>query len=431
MGTAGEGRKPFFGYLVVAALVMTSFMPLSLALSCAGIFYTSVAAELGVGVGTMSYYTSIMWATSLFVLPALGRALDKLDARICVSAAICIIALTFVWLSRVSALWQFFGAAVVMGLSLTMLLFLAPSTLVNRWFAQRAGFFIGLIMAFTGVGGVVWSAVGGVLIQQIGWQATYLAFAGLSLLTLPFGIFCVASRPEDKGMLPYGFVPEQGAPSTAGSSPVEHGASCREAFRSPLFFLIVAACFTLNMGMYVYFVIPGFASTLEASAAMPLLGAFASSAAMAGQTLSKLVLGYVADSRPHLGAICAVLLGLLGLGMLAFTGFSALLFCAGAFAYGIFYGVTNVMMPAFTARAFGVREYPKIYARVSMAASVSAAVSGFLWGTIVDSFGFGLMFAGIGAFMAATVALFAAMRAVEKRLAAQTRDSERSARRMA
>ena len=164
MGSASEGHRPFFGYLVVAALVMTSFMPLSLALSCAGIFYAPVAAELGTGVGTMSYYTSIMWGTSLFVLPTLGRALDKLDARICVSAAVCVIALMFVWLSQVRALWQFFAAAVVMGFSLTMLLFLAPSTLVNRWFAQRAGFFIGIIMAFTGVGGVVWSAVGGVLV---------------------------------------------------------------------------------------------------------------------------------------------------------------------------------------------------------------------------------------------------------------------------
>ena len=194
-------------------------------------------------------------------------------------------------------------------------------------------------------------------------------------------------------------------------------------------FLIVAACFTLNMGMYVYFVIPGFASTLEVSAAMPLLGAFASSAAMAGQTLSKLVLGYVADRRPHLGAIGAVLLGLLGLGMLASSKLinaGALLFCAGAFAYGIFYGVTNVMMPAFTVRAFGVREYPKIYARVSMAASVSAAVSGFLWGTIIDSFGFGPMFAGIAAFMVATVLLFAAMRAAERRLAPQGPSPEHS-----
>ena len=426
MGSASEGHRPFFGYLVVAALVMTSFMPLSLALNCAGIFYAPVAAELGTGVGTMSYYTSIMWGTSLFVLPALGRALDKLDARICVSAAVCVIALMFVWLSQVRALWQFFAAAVVMGFSLTMLLFLAPSTLVNRWFAQRAGFFIGIIMAFTGVGGVVWSAVGGVLIQQIGWQATYLAFAGLSLLTLPFSIFCVASRPEDKGLLPYGFAPQEGAPAEA---PVERGMSCQEAFRSPLFFLIVAACFTLNMGMYVYFVIPGFASTLEVSAAMPLLGAFASSAAMAGQTLSKLVLGYVADRRPHLGAIGAVLLGLLGLGMLASSKLidaGALLFCAGAFAYGIFYGVTNVMMPAFTVRAFGVREYPKIYARVSMAASVSAAVSGFLWGTIIDSFGFGPMFAGIAAFMLATVLLFAAMRATERRLAPQGPSPEHS-----
>ena len=49
-----------FGYLVVAAMVLTSFIPLSLGLSCAGIFYPAVSDYLGVERGMLCYYNSII-----------------------------------------------------------------------------------------------------------------------------------------------------------------------------------------------------------------------------------------------------------------------------------------------------------------------------------------------------------------------------------
>lgn len=44
----------------------------------------------------------------------------------------------------------FYVAAVMLGLGEITILWLAIPTLINRWFVERAGFFIGLCMAFTG-----------------------------------------------------------------------------------------------------------------------------------------------------------------------------------------------------------------------------------------------------------------------------------------
>lgn len=443
-------RLPHFGFLVVLALVLTSFGPLSLGLSCAGIFYTSVAEHLDVGTGTLSYYTSILWVSSLVLLPFLGKLLSRADARLCVGGSIVIMAADFVWLSFVSSLWQFYLGAFVMGIGVTMLLFLAPSTLVNRWFAERAGFFIGLIMAFTGIGGVVWSTVGGVLINEIGWSATYLVFAALTLATLPTGIFCVASHPADKGLAPWVAKTEKtsaagaegklfpaaneaepavedsgenavaNAPAASVSASAleaeafeADGMTAAQAFKSPAFYLIVGMCFFLNFGMYVYFMIPSYASTLPLYATMPLIGATASSVAMAGQTVSKLALGYVGDKRPYLGTSAGVILGIVGVVLLAVGGASALLIYLAAFTYGFFYGVTNVMTPILTKRAFGNRDYANIYSRISMAASLAGATTGFVWGTLIELFGFGVMFAGVGVFMAVTLVLVAMLAKTE------------------
>lgn len=404
-----SGRKVFFGYFVVAALVLTSFIPLSLGLSCAGIFYPAVSADLGIGTGLLGYYTSILWLAAMVALPAMGRLLGTRDARVCVGGAVVVMAAAFVWLSFTHSLWQFYVGAAAMGFGVGMLLFLAPSTLINRWFFKRSGVLLGVVMAFTGVGGVVWSSVGGMLIQSIGWSATYLAFAVLSLATLPAVLFMVASRPEDKGLVPFGATSDSawvksGSAAVAGASAPAEGVPASRAFRMPVFFLIVAMCFMLNFGMYVYFMIPSYMNTLELAAAMPLLGATASSVAMTGQTASKLVLGYVGDARPYASTVLTLALGILGVALLLVGGASAAVLYLAVFVYGCFYGITNVMTPIITRRAFGDAEYPAIYSRVSMAASVGSVVSGFIWGASIEATGgYTLMFVGVIAVMALTV----------------------------
>ena len=59
------------------------------------------------------------------------------------------------------------------------------------------------------------------------------------------------------------------------------------------------------------------------------------------------------------------------------------------------------MMPIFTRLGFGLRDYPRIYARVSMAASLGSIVSGLLWGTVIGATGgYAELFAGVSIFLA-------------------------------
>lgn len=413
MAAASAKKGGFhFGYLVVLTLVLTSFMPLSLGLSCQGIFYSAVAAHIGAGLGVVSYYASIIAASCFVFMAIMGRLISRFDARICLSGAVIAVAIAFVWLSFTQSLWMYFVGAFIMGAPVSLLLYIAPSTLVNRWFAKRSGFFIGIIMAFTGVGGVVWSTVGGALVNAIGWSATYLAFASLSLLTLPFTIFCMASAPEDKGVLAVGLEGDDANSAGAAASVQaadaayeDSGISAEQAFKQPSFFLLLGIAFLLNFGMYIYYVIPSYASTLDLSVALPLLGATASSAAMAGQTMSKLVLGGTGERKPYLSVVAAVGLGVVGIACLALGGASAALFYAGSFAFGIYYGVANVMLPIITRKRFGLADYATIYARISMAATLGLTVTGFVWGTLLDAFGFDVMFVGVAAFILLAIAL--------------------------
>ena len=65
--------KVHFGYFVVAAMVLTSFIPLSLGLSCVGIFHPALSDYLDVERGMLSYYTSVLWVAALVTLSFLAK----------------------------------------------------------------------------------------------------------------------------------------------------------------------------------------------------------------------------------------------------------------------------------------------------------------------------------------------------------------------
>jgi len=102
--------------------------------------------------------------------------------------------------------------------------------------------------------------------------------------------------------------------------------------------------------------------------------------------------------------------GIAGSALFAFAAGSAPAFYASALLFGVYYGITNVMMPLFTRRAFGDAEYAQIYSRVSMVASISNVIGGFVWGTLVSVTGsYVVMFVGAIALMVITCAVVLVM----------------------
>lgn len=400
MVAGGRTPRVHFGYCVVAALVITSFIPLSFAISCSGIFYPYIADELGIEKGMTSYYISFLWISTMVSLPFMGKLLDKGDARVCLSLSVGAMVVAFVWLSFTASLWQFYVGGFIMGIGVGSLLYLAPSTLMNRWFVRRAGFFLGVIMAFTGVGGVVWSSVGGVLIEAIGWSATYRVFAVLVACTLPVTLFLVASRPQDKGLLPCGAKPPTSVAAAPAAPAAAQAAAARDAvtvqitgipasqaFKMPVFYCLAALGFCLNFGMYVYIMIPSYASTLDIGIVFPLLGATAGSVAMAGQTIFKLGAGSVGEKRPAATVIVALCCGLTGLALFSFCAESMIGYYIGAGGFGLYYGVTNVMLPILARRSFGDAEYAVIYSKISIVSAVSNVMAALILGTLIDATG--------------------------------------------
>lgn len=384
-----------YAFLIVAAGIAITCIPCALVLSCAGIYFTPVSNYFGVPKASFTLYFSILNLAMMIMLPIGGKLMSKMDARVVLSAAVIIDGLTLIAMSFFTAVWQFYIAGVLLGIGTAPLIYLAVPSLINAWCKKKVGFFIGLCMAFTGIGGVIFNPIGTALINMgpEGWRTGYLVFGIIVLVvTLPFTALIVRSKPSDKGVQAYG-ADEVSADSGKPAAP-EVGVSADKAMKTAAFFALAGFSFLITVNQTVYQFLPSYCASF--SNTVPEIAAVSgvvASACMAGQAIGKVILGAVNDKSCKGGMALGIGSGLVGVVLMWFLPSVVALLFVGAFLFGFVYACTTVQTPLLVRTTFGSRDYTNIYSRVSMAGTLGGVVASTFWAWVVDlPGGFSIMF---------------------------------------
>ncbi len=387
-----------YAYAIVASCIVITCLPCALALSCAGIFFTPVSEYFGVPRASFTLYFSIVNVMMMLTLPMAGNHLSKLDARKVLSGATLLVGLGLLGMSFGNSMPWFYVCGAIIGVGIAPLIYLAVPTLINAWCVKNVGFFVGLCMAFTGIGGVIFNPIGTSLIQSgpEGWRLAYRVFGIITLVgTLPFTLFVIRSKPEDKGLLPFGAEETAGQEGAPAATPAE-GVPASVAMKTPAFFALAVFCgiITLNQTIYQFLAsyATSFADTIPAIAAA---SGVVASAAMAGQAIGKVVLGIINDRSLRLGIFFGLGCGVAGVLLMWFFPSPLALLLVGAFLFGVVYAMTTVQTPLLVRSVFGSADYTNIYSRISMVGSLMSAIAAVFWSFVIDSpGGFPLMFIG-------------------------------------
>jgi MFS family permease len=393
-------RLPFhYGFAVLFSCIVCLFTSVAFSINVSGIFFPSLAQAFGVGRGAVSTYYAFLWLAATISLPLWGSFFEKLDARLCMTIATCLIGISLWGLSFASSLTWVFLWAFVIGLGFPLLLFIATPTLVLRWFAHRIGLMTGIAMAFLGAGAFLFNYLGGILINEFGWQITYRLFALITLVsTLPFTLLVVRSKTEDIGVLKC-WVDRSHLAGPERSLQAVASIPAKRAYRTFRFWAIIIFTLFTNFCMYAYLMTPSYISELSIGIALPLLASTVAALYSLGQFVAKLVFGVTVDRQPLITGIIALSLGVMGIvGYLLFTSSAALLVLSGVFL-GFYGATTNVLLPSFTAYLFGTIDFSRIYAKVSMAASVAGVLQPLTLGWVYDNYGSSTMLIVVIAFI--------------------------------
>jgi MFS family permease len=374
-----------YGWVIVAASLFLMVASTATSL-CFGLFLKPLAAEFGWSRAAVSLAMSILMAVYGIVGVPMGKVTDRYGARAPVGAGVVIGTLSFLLLSRVDSLWQFYLCFGV-GIGIYSGCAYAPAiSTISKWFdVRRRTLAIGVALLGIVVGQMVLSPIISKVIEANGWRTGWIL---LGIVGFVFGLPAVVVMGKVPGGLEERDRPEVGAAprSTAQSAPARlEGLSTKQAARTGPFWMLVITGAVLGFGWYAFtaHIVPD-ATDLGLSATVAALILTVSSVGGIFGTL------LASPMALKLGPRRALLL------LIAVTALTVFLLIFTASAWS-FYAVTIVMGFSFSAvvpvrmgvvpSLFGLRAIGTIIGVGSLSFSVGAIAGPFVAGYVFDSTG--------------------------------------------
>ena len=173
--------------------------------NCSGLFYESVAQDMGFSIGSISLYSSISIIVSCVVMLFITQLLEQFKTRVILTIGALCTSAPMVLMSFCNEIWQWYVLAVFQGFGLAFTMNLVAPIILNNWFHERLGLALGLSVSAGGIFGTIMSTVLGVILRSGNWRIAYrvAGLAGL-VMTIPVCLFVLRMHPEEMGLLPYG-----------------------------------------------------------------------------------------------------------------------------------------------------------------------------------------------------------------------------------
>lgn len=365
--------KFYYGWVIVALSFLMLVVANGVALTF-GVFLLPISLDLGLERTTISLVVAVFMFAQGVLAPLVGLNIDRFGPRRVVITGLALLSLAAASMSQVNALWQLhlvFGLLLALGYSCVTLL--TNAVIISRWFQKRRGLALGISITGLPVGPLLFSRPSAVLIENIGWQNTYLVMAALIIfVVLPLMFWLLKDRPE---------VYPEGEFSTPGT-PAQHRWSLREALPVPAFQKLAAAYFacgfTMSMVQTHFPAHAHHAGMTEVTAAT----AFGSMGVLA--ILGTVLAGAHSDRYGRKTLLAAVFATrMLALLLMAWAP-SPLLLIVAAILFGLSWTATGPLVSILTGETFGLASMGLLFGTIYFAHQVGACTGAYAGGFLYD-----------------------------------------------
>lgn len=391
-------EKSFIHYFpVVLVCILICGVPSAILNSAAGIFYPVMAEDFGVPVSQIAMWRTLDYITGFIITPIAGIMLAKYNAKYIILSCAVVESLVFVLFGTAPSVYVLWIGGAIAGITNAVMLGVSIAVIINRWFRTSVGLIIGLSVAFTGFGGMLFTAIGQSLIDAEGWRYAYIALGIASLVIMTIAVLtCLKNSPEDKGLLPYGTA-KMAAKNEVDTDTVVHAPCVRPsvARRSLVFWLMICFGLLINIvcninaffASYIVWFNEQDVVVSGAVAAAFVTGAQLTIANSAGNAIGKVGLGFFSDLNLRNTFVLMAACGILGL-FFMWQFPNTILLPIGGFLMGCFIAAVLVIVPMFARRVFGEgASYPIIWSNIGMSLGLGGAVGSYIWAFISENMG--------------------------------------------
>ena len=370
-------KKQRLAWLMVLAGMMVTGVSYGIVLNCFGLFVKPVSETMGFS--RQGFGTSLTIVYVFYMLGSVtsGKLIEKIGLMRLMRIAAVLLPGAYFCNSLCTQLWQFYLLAVLQGLCLPFLSFIAFAVIIPRWFDRKRGLAIGLTFMGSGLGGMLFNTLAGEWVMTLGPAQTFRILAIVAAcVSIPLVFFVIRTAPGDA---------QATAPASSPACMPAEGVTLRGALRSPTFYMLLT-----------FVVLIGFTTTLLNHTVVPRLSDLGFDPAYAARVnalymgvlcFGKVLLGVINDrigvKKTNLLAMIAVLLGLAGLYLSRYPA----MHIAVVIGSGLGCAMGSVSYPMLTEYACGRKDYAAVYGVINAMNVLGGAVCPTLTNAIYDSTG--------------------------------------------
>jgi len=211
-------KNIFYGWRVVGVAFLCLFFFSGCGVYSFSLYIKPLQAEFGWSRSEIVAAFTLFFLVAAVASPSIGRLVASFGARTVMSAGALTAGLSFILLSLINNLWQFYIAYTVLGIGFSAMGHIPATTIVSNWFKKRRGTAVGIMSAGIGIGGLVLAPLtGSYLIPNFGWRGSYFTLAlFIWVLIIPLVLLVVKTRPADMGLYPDGVKTHEATITTEG-----------------------------------------------------------------------------------------------------------------------------------------------------------------------------------------------------------------------
>jgi MFS family permease len=171
-------RSPARRWLIVAALFTVTY-GVSTPLAAYGVFLPVFAETFGWSRGAISTALSVNLLLGGFAGFVIGALADRHGPRVMLVITMLLAGAAFALVSTVDALWQLYLLVGVLGGVGMSSFYLLSTTTVTRWFNERRGLALGLVLVGFNLSSITAGPLSAWLIGMVGWRGAYALLGGV------------------------------------------------------------------------------------------------------------------------------------------------------------------------------------------------------------------------------------------------------------
>jgi MFS family permease len=197
--------KFFYGYIILS-LCFINMVVMRGVNGSFSVYYLALLENFGWSHSDGASIASVNFLVYALAAPFVGFAFDRFGPRVLMPLGGALVGIGFLLSGFGNSLWHlYFSYGLITALGQGALGFVGHSALISFWFVRRRATAIGIASMGQGMGALIMVPLTQFLISRIGWRLTFMATAGLILLSVvPANALLQRRAPQDVGQLPDG-----------------------------------------------------------------------------------------------------------------------------------------------------------------------------------------------------------------------------------